>query len=105
MNKTISIHLGGQVFQVDENAFEKLGKYLQSIRAKFEGTEGRDEIIADIESRIAEMFRERLSEKKQVISIEDVNAAIHIMGKPEDFERDTDPTTEEFKTTQKIRNS
>lgn len=90
MNKTISINLGGQVFQIDDNAFEKLKHYLESIRARFATTEGSDEIISDIEGRIAEMFSEKLSDKKQVIVFTDVEEVINIMGRPEEFETEPD---------------
>jgi len=90
MNKTVSINLGGQVFQIDENAFEKLRKYLESLRNRFSGTDGSEEIIADIESRIAEMFTEKLSNKKQVVVLDDVEQVINVMGRPEDFETGED---------------
>ena len=97
MNKTVSINLGGQIFQIDENAFEKLRNYLESIRSRFSGTIGSEEIIADIESRIAEMFSEKLSGKKQVVVLADVEQMIGVMGRPEDFEMgeedDDEPAT------------
>lgn len=86
MNKTVSISLSGQVFQIDELAYEKLKLYLENIRARFSATDGGAEIIADIESRIAELFAERLNDRKQVITPADVEAMMQAMGKPEEFE-------------------
>jgi hypothetical protein len=51
MNKTITINIAGIVFHIDETAYEQLRQYLASIKRHFETSEGRDEIIADIESR------------------------------------------------------
>ena len=56
MNKTVSINLSGQVFQVDEQAYDKLRNYLESIRRHFSVSDGGQEIISDIEARIAEVF-------------------------------------------------
>jgi phage shock protein PspC (stress-responsive transcriptional regulator) len=86
MNKTININLAGVIFHVDEPAFEKLNHYLKSIRQRFGNEQGADEILHDIEARIAELFQMRTSESKQVITMKDVDEVIGIMGKPEDYE-------------------
>ena len=86
MNKTVTINLSGLVFQVDEHAYQDLSEYLNAIKARFKNSEGSDEIIADIESRIAEMFSEKLNPKKQVILQADVDEVIAKMGRPEEFE-------------------
>ncbi|PLX12948.1 MAG: hypothetical protein C0594_01840, partial [Marinilabiliales bacterium] len=85
MKKTFTINLGGIVFQIDEDAFEKLKSYIDSITKNFENTDERDEIIADIEARIAELFSEKLNDHKQIIDISDVDEVISIMGSPEDI--------------------
>ena len=82
MNKTISINLSGMLFNLEEAAYNQLLNYLQTIKNYFSAAEGRDEIIGDIESRIAELFQERLR-NKQVILEQDVEDIIEIMGKPE----------------------
>ncbi len=84
MNKVFNINLGGYPFTIDENAFEHLSSYLQTIHRHFRESEGYEEITADIESRMAELFQETL-EGRQIITIKDVNAAIAIMGTPADF--------------------
>ena len=88
MIKTISINLSGQVFQIDEDAYEQLKQYLSSVRKRFENEEGSEEIVADIEGRIAEMFAEKITSRKQSITLADVDAIIKIMGKPEQFDED-----------------
>lgn len=85
MNKTVTVNISGQIFNIDEQAFEKLRKYLDTIRKYLNDSEGADEVINDIESRIAELFLERTSDQKNVINQVDVDAIIGIMGKPEDY--------------------
>ncbi len=85
MNKTVTVNIGGIVFHIDENAYERFKHYLESIRSHFTTADGRDEIMQDIESRIAEMFQERVKDSKQVITLDDVEEVTSLMGKPEDF--------------------
>jgi phage shock protein PspC (stress-responsive transcriptional regulator) len=93
MNKTLSENIGGIVFHIEEHAYEKLSKYLDTIRGYFTTSDGRDEIIQDIEGRIAEMFQERINNGKQVILDTDVEHVINIMGKPEEFAPESDAST------------
>ncbi|GLB51614.1 hypothetical protein NBRC110019_06530 [Neptunitalea chrysea] len=85
MNKTININLGGLFFHIDEEAYFKLQKYLDTIKRSLSSSPGRDEIIGDIEARIAELFSERLMNERQVVSMKDVSEVIDIMGQPEDY--------------------
>jgi phage shock protein PspC (stress-responsive transcriptional regulator) len=86
MKKTIQIHMGGRQFHIDEDAYQKLNHYLESLKRHFsaEGDAGK-EILEDIEHRIAELLEKNLSENRQSVSIEDVNQTITILGKVEDF--------------------
>lgn len=90
MIKTININLSGIVFNINEDAYDILNNYLTSIRSKFKNVEGGEEIIADIESRIAELFTEKLNGTRQVIEIKDVETVIETLGKPEDYDLDED---------------
>jgi len=85
MNKTVNINLAGVFFHIDEDAYLKLQHYLEAIKRSFTDSQGRSEIIADIEARIAELFNERVKNDKQVIRIQEVDAVISIMGQPEDY--------------------
>jgi len=85
MKKTLTINLSGIIFHIDEDAYEMLGNYLNAIRKSFSASEGRDEIMTDIESRIAEMMQEKVGQAKQVVTIADVEQVINTMGKPEEF--------------------
>ena len=91
MKKTCTANIGGLVFHIDEDAYEKLNTYLSSIRRRFEGDEAGDEILADIESRIAEMFKAASTDNKQVITIADVSEVISQLGDPDQIgEADSD---------------
>ncbi|MDT0559117.1 PspC domain-containing protein [Ichthyenterobacterium sp. W332] len=85
MNKTVNINLAGIFFHIDEDAYKKLQRYLEAIRRSFTDSQGRSEIIADIEARVAELFSERVENDKQVVSIKHVEDVIAIMGQPEDY--------------------
>ncbi|MGB0391714.1 MAG: PspC domain-containing protein [Salibacteraceae bacterium] len=85
MNKTVTINISGLIFNIDEMAFAKLKNYLGSIERYFTTSDGGEEIMTDIEGRIAEMFSERISSRKEVVSMADVEHMISVMGQPEDF--------------------
>ncbi|WP_053971689.1 PspC domain-containing protein [Mangrovimonas sp. ST2L15] len=85
MNKTVNINLAGIFFHIDEDAYLKLQRYLEAIKRSFTDSQGRAEIISDIEARIAELFSERVKHDKQVIGIKEVEEVIGIMGQPEDY--------------------
>ncbi len=85
MKKNISINISGIIFHIEEDGYESLRKYLDSINRYFGSFEDSSEILSDIESRIAEIFLSRLNEGKQVITLEDVNGLIATMGNVNDF--------------------
>ncbi len=85
MNKTVNINLGGMFFHIDEDAYQKLTRYFDAIKRSLSNSNGQDEIIKDIEMRIAEIVSERQSPDKQVISLRQVEEVIAIMGQPEDY--------------------
>ncbi len=85
MNKTVNINLAGTFFHIDEDAFAKLNRYLDAIKRSFSDPQGRDEIIRDIEARIAELFSEKLDTNKQVITLKELDEVIAVMGQPEDY--------------------
>lgn len=107
MNKTINVNIGGRVFNIEEAAFEKLNNYINSIRGYFGRDTSAEEIIADIELRIAELFLERINEQKQVVVIKDVNEVIAIMGRPEEFaegaeEEEPQSTTDRSRASKRV---
>lgn len=86
MKKVININFQGRVIPIEESAYDVLKVYVESLRRFFANEEGRDEIINDIEGRIAELFGESLKKGSTCITDEDVNNIINSMGRPEDFE-------------------
>lgn len=97
MNKTVSINLGGFPFNIDEDAFQKLSRYFDAIKRSL-SADGRDEIMNDIESRVAELLSEKLSSEKQVVGLTEIDQVIAVMGQPEDY-RIEDETTQATYTT------
>lgn len=86
MNKTININLGGFFFHIDEAAYQKLKRYLESIsKSLSEDPQGKNEIIADIEARISELLSEKITDTRQVVNESDIEDIIAIMGQPEDY--------------------
>lgn len=90
MKKVININFQGRVVPIEETAYELLKQYIESLRRYFANEEGRDEIINDIESRIAELFSERLKKGSTCITDDDVNAVIASMGRPEELEAESE---------------
>lgn len=90
MNKTVSINLGGLFFHIDEDAFQKLNRYFDAIRKSL-SPDGKEEIMNDIEGRIAELLSEKLKNDKQVVGSREVDEIIAIMGQPEDYRINEEP--------------
>lgn len=86
MKKVININFQGRVIPIEESAYEMLQQYTASLRTYFANEDGRDEIINDIESRIAELFAEQLKKGSACITDDDVNAIMDSMGRPADFD-------------------
>ena len=85
MKITVSINLGGYFFNIDEDAYAELKMYLRNLELHFAGEESSSEIISDIETRMAELFRTKITSYKQVINIDDVRQVISVLGTPEDI--------------------
>jgi phage shock protein PspC (stress-responsive transcriptional regulator) len=105
MNKTVNINLAGIFFHIDEDAYLKLQRYLEAIKRSFTDSQGRSEIISDIEARIAELFSERTENDKQVISSKQVDEVIAIMGQPEDYLIDEELFEDEPKSTYRSKST
>lgn len=90
MNKIFNINLGGYPFTMDDNAFYALDKYLNTIKGHFSKSEGCDDIISDIEARIAELFNEELK-GQPIVGMREVDKVIKVMGKPQEFGATEEP--------------
>ena len=101
MNKTVSISLAGFSFMIEEQAYEKLNNYLQALRNSLEKDEA-DEVMYDIEIRIAEIFRENL-DKREVVNSDDVEKVIAQLGTPEAIEGQSEENAERENPQEKTR--
>ncbi len=84
MKKTVTINLGGVVFNIDDDACDRLSQYLADIEKRFPEEE-RAEIIRDIEERMAELLNFKL-QNRNVVEIHDVEEVIEVIGQPEQFD-------------------
>lgn len=92
MNKTVNINIGGLFFHIDEDAYQKLSRYFDAIKRSLSNSSGKDEIMKDIEMRVAELLTEKQKSDKHVINTKDVDEVIVVMGQPEDYRIDDDGT-------------
>lgn len=103
MNKIFNINLGGYPFTIDEDAYKHLSRYLETIHNHFRSSEGYEEITLDIENRMAELFREEVGERP-IVTIKNVEAAIAIMGTPEEFGADPMDEMYDARSSEKEKN-
>lgn len=96
MNQTLTVNISGIVFHIEVDAYDTLKNYLNKIKGNFSNSEEREEIMLDIESRIAELFSNMMNEKNEVIKFSDVEKIIAIMGKPEQYISDDEEQTQEY---------
>ena len=96
MNKIISINLCGIIFQIDESAYDSLKKYLGEIKTHLGSSTSSNEVYQDVESRIAELFQQKISDGAQAILPKDMEEVMQLMGQPEQFKE----FAEENKSTQ-----
>jgi phage shock protein PspC (stress-responsive transcriptional regulator) len=107
MNKTIIININGIVFHIEEDAYDVLRAYMTEVKRHFAYSPDSDEIVTDIENRLAEMFNERLAaDQKQVIVPGDVTYVTERMGNVSEFGGDEDDSTEQdsgsYRTAKKL---
>ncbi len=85
MKETRTINLNGLVYHIDYDAYQLLRDYLHDIELRLP-QEDRQEVIADIEARIAELLQKALFAKNmQVVNIEIVNSVKMQIGQPSEF--------------------
>lgn len=85
MKKTLSIHLGRQLFVIEEDAYDRLQTYLKKLEVSLANESGITEIVEDIEMRFAELLTQYLGETRQVVTIGDIQKAISSLGEPEEI--------------------
>jgi phage shock protein PspC (stress-responsive transcriptional regulator) len=105
MKRVININFQGRVIPIEESAYDVLKQYVESLRKYFANEEGRDEIINDIEGRVAELFGETLKKGATCITDDDVNKIIDSMGRPEDFDGEEANMQQQLGSEQKQSNN
>ncbi|MGE7773164.1 PspC domain-containing protein [Chitinophaga sp. NPDC101104] len=85
MKKIININLSSRLIPIEDSAYELLRQYLDSLKRYFSQEEGADEIVSDIESRIAEVFQDKIRKGAHCITDQDVIDIKASMGTPEQF--------------------
>ena len=94
MNKTVNINLGGMFFHIDEDAYQKLNRYFEAVKRSLSNSTGKEEIMKDIEMRVAELLTEKNRGDKQVVGLKDVEEVMVVMGQPEDYRIDDEGAPE-----------
>jgi phage shock protein C len=95
MKKIININLASRLIPIEDSAYEILRQYLDSLKRYFAREEGADEIVSDIESRIAELFQDKLKKGAHCITDEDVQEMKSAMGTPEQFDGGSESDTQQ----------
>jgi phage shock protein PspC (stress-responsive transcriptional regulator) len=85
MKKTLSVNIKGMNFLIEEDAYELLGNYLERLKQSLGKQKGSQEVIEDVELRIAELCSMRLTGKKQVVEQIDIEEILETLGQPEDY--------------------
>ena len=96
MKKNFSVNIGGRIFNIDDDAYECLNNYLARLRNFFAAEQGYQEIIADIEMRIAELLDQQKENGHPIITLIHIKDVIASMGEPDQF---SDNETEQPKHT------
>ncbi len=88
MKKNISINLFGTLYQIDEDAYSLLERYIDSMKSYFSRQEGGEEIADDIEHRVAELLWQQKQGGAEAVNIDDIKNIIKTIGNPADFEEE-----------------
>ena len=86
MIKTFNINLAGQIFNINEDAYEHLSGYFNSLRTFYANEDDKDEIIRDIEARFAELFLAK--GKNYIVTLADTTEVVNMMGNPQEFDEE-----------------
>lgn len=101
MKRTFTVNINNIIFNIDEDAYEHLQKYLHSIRDQFADNEGLEEIIINVKTRLSQLFQPQISSTKQVINLADVLDAIEELGQLKDFDSEGEEDKKEEKKKEK----
>lgn len=85
MKTTLSVNIGGISFVIDEDAYSRLRAYIDALKRKYAAQPGGEEIISDLEARIAELFGQEVKSAQQVVSLRLVKQVIATLGDEEEL--------------------
>lgn len=105
MKKNITINLCGRLYQIDEDAYELLSQYIETLRNYFQKQEGGEEIANDIEERVAELFDDLKAQGVEAITIEHVQGVIHQIGQVEEIAGEAADSADSDASSQRTPNS
>lgn len=88
MNKTVNSNIGGFFFHIDEDAYQKLVRYFDAVKRSLSNSSGKEEIMKDIEMRVAELLQAKQATDKHIVNSKDIDEVIVVMGQPEDYRID-----------------
>ena len=97
MKKTLDVNISGYIYHIDQDAYDKLLRYISSLEKHYGNNEEAKEIVKDIEQRISELLNEKKKSENIVFSIEDINNIIEILGTPEDIFGEPNEETSDIK--------
>ena len=89
MKKTVTANISGKVFNIEDDAFAVMSKYLESVSSYFNTYDDKDEILIDFEQRISENLLSIISNSNDIVTNSHISKIIEIMGKPQDFDIDS----------------
>lgn len=95
MKKNIAINIFGTLYNIDEDAYQLLDNYLQSIKRYFESRNDGNEIADDIEHRVAELLWEKKEQGLDVIDLSIIKEIIGKIGNAEEFAGEESNTAED----------
>jgi phage shock protein PspC (stress-responsive transcriptional regulator) len=98
MNKTVNSNIGGFFFHIDEDAYQKLVRYFDAVKRSLSNSSGTEEIMKDIEMRVAELLQDKQASDKHIINSKDIDEVIVVMGQPEDYRIDEEANESQNQT-------
>lgn len=95
MKKIVNVNIGGVPFTLDEDAFTLLEQYLNTLRGIYHNDD--EDMIADIEARIAELLLQNVPEGR-IVTVNDIRREMEVIGDPHDFDDEETIITENTET-------
>lgn len=94
MNTTHKVSIGGMAFVVEESAYNELKSYIDKLESQFRSRVDGQEIISDIESRIAELINGKLLNHEQLVTLADIRDVLSQLGDPSEMDDSNEKTSE-----------